>query len=516
MGKGKNNHREGGHSSTSKLVEDPILAMALARPLKSSRDGEANAASPISAEATVAVEVDTETSKDLSVSPTQVSERDKQNEYLYSSLGVRQNAVVKTGNAQCESSIVGEDRVMRKVTQRAMQKTYVSLFAGNRHPSNGSKLDFYNQDEGPIKLGEEDILGSNCPWERCLLGYFGGRFLGKQALSQLVALWKVHPSIQFHGSGWIIFQFSSMEDLSKVLENGQPNASGELRNKLQQACKMQNGSLAVGGLKKGIVQTTRRQAFTNTTAKAPYKTSTSNPNPSLAKGEEVRKKKDKEAQGKSGKSTSLAEFCADMGGIYHGDYGNKDQPTNIRGDCKEQIQRPAGSKQFQPSPKWSDHDNLEGRLGAARHSRDDKLGHSLPSHEDPFGTACAVPALRTKALKLAEAEISYCTQLAKAKFLRNSDKGTKIFHNMIKSRRAKSSISSITLDDGRRSTLNKQVNGAFVQYYIGLLGFKGDCTRLSRDIVCKGKSLDPDQATTLTHLVIEEEIKYAPLQHWRG
>ena len=52
------------------------------------------------------------------------------------------------------------------------------------------------------------------------MGYFGGRFPGKLALNQIIASWKVHPTIQFHGSGWIIFQFASIEDQTKVLENG--------------------------------------------------------------------------------------------------------------------------------------------------------------------------------------------------------------------------------------------------------------------------------------------------------
>ena len=42
----------------------------------------------------------------------------------------------------------------------------------------------------------------------------------KLALNQIVASWKMQPSIQFHGSGWIVFQFATIEDQTKVLENG--------------------------------------------------------------------------------------------------------------------------------------------------------------------------------------------------------------------------------------------------------------------------------------------------------
>ena len=116
---------------------------------------------------------------------------------------------------------------MGKPKQVVLKKPYASLFAKNRLPSNGSKLEYYNLDDGPIQLNEDDFQFSVFPWERCLVGYFGGRFPGKLALNQIVASWKVHSSIQFHGSGWIIFQFASTDDKAKVLQNGQANPYGQ-------------------------------------------------------------------------------------------------------------------------------------------------------------------------------------------------------------------------------------------------------------------------------------------------
>ncbi|GFZ13032.1 hypothetical protein Acr_23g0014170 [Actinidia rufa] len=120
-----------------------------------------------------------------------------------------------------------------------------------------------------------------------------------------------------------------------------------------------------------------------------------------------------------------------------------------------------------------------------------------------------VSDLRSKAIKLAEAEASYCSQLAKAKYLKNCDRGTKFFHGLIKSRRAKSSITSITLESRERSNSNSQVSEAFVRYYKGLLGTKGGCTCLNFDIVARGRRLDQDQVQNLTQQVTEEEIKMA-------
>ena len=252
MAKTKKKHKEG-LGPASSLEENPTLATlaaALARPGKSSRDGEPSAPPPISVKH---VEIEGRSidvmfrnespivsedagSEDDNEGPQNTNDlleqgpdgegSETQSEALgdedsFSSLDVRRNAQLKTGNAQCEPSAAGEDRTMGKATQGVMKKPFVSLFKNNRLPSNGSKLEFYNLDEGPIILGEEDIQSSNFPWERCLVGYFGGKFPGKQPLNQIVTSWKVLlPNIQFHGSGWIIFQFSSKEDQEKVMENG--------------------------------------------------------------------------------------------------------------------------------------------------------------------------------------------------------------------------------------------------------------------------------------------------------
>ncbi|GFZ04425.1 hypothetical protein Acr_16g0010490 [Actinidia rufa] len=125
------------------------------------------------------------------------------------------------------------------------------------------------------------------------------------------------------------------------------------------------------------------------------------------------------------------------------------------------------------------------------------------------GLSDKVTELQSRALKLAEAEASFCSQLAKAKYLKHCDRGTKFFHGIIKSRQAKTNISSITLESGARSTSNSQVSEAFVQFYKGLLGTKGACTELNRDMVSRGRLLDSSQAQTLTQPVSEEKIKKA-------
>ena len=132
-------------------------------------------------------------------------------------------------------------------------------------------------------------------------------------------------------------------------------------------------------------------------------------------------------------------------------------------------------------------------------------------HDNPEDTnlQITIPNLRTKAIRLAKAELSFCSQLAKAKYLKFSDKGTKFFHDLIKSNRNRNHIASITLVDGSRSTSNNQVSNAFVQYYKELLGTKQDCCKLDRNMVRKGKLLETEQASNLLRPVSDEEIKSA-------
>ncbi|GFZ03333.1 hypothetical protein Acr_15g0019410 [Actinidia rufa] len=114
---------------------------------------------------------------------------------------------------------------------------------------------------------------------------------------------------------------------------------------------------------------------------------------------------------------------------------------------------------------WVKHDNFQSLVRNSWGMRVDDLWQQkrnlqqvqLQLHDNPSDThlQLVIPELRAKAIKLAAAEMSYCSQLAKAKFLKNSDKGTKFFHNMIKSRHMKRSIPSITLEDGSRSTSNR-------------------------------------------------------------
>ncbi|GFY95994.1 hypothetical protein Acr_11g0003000 [Actinidia rufa] len=130
-------------------------------------------------------------------------------------------------------------------------------------------------------------------------------------------------------------------------------------------------------------------------------------------------------------------------------------------------------------------------------------------HDNPSDTTLQsiVPDLRKKAIKLAEAELSFCSQLAKAKYLKNSDKGTKFFHNMIKSNKAKNQIISLTKADGTVTTSAKQISSLFVDYYTNLLGKNSDCPRMENEMIATGPLVQEEQSLQLISPVLDEEIK---------
>ncbi|GFY84194.1 hypothetical protein Acr_03g0009680 [Actinidia rufa] len=81
------------------------------------------------------------------------------------------------GAGQGETPDSGAEKKSGEVTQQQQKKSYLSLFAKNRMPTTDSKLNFVKLDEGPkIIIQEEDIHGLNIPWEKSLVGYFGGKF----------------------------------------------------------------------------------------------------------------------------------------------------------------------------------------------------------------------------------------------------------------------------------------------------------------------------------------------------
>ncbi|XP_057515007.1 uncharacterized protein LOC130796657 [Actinidia eriantha] len=115
--------------------------------------------------------------------------------------------------------------------------------------------------------------------------------------------------------------------------------------------------------------------------------------------------------------------------------------------------------------------------------------------------------VKLSAFKLAEAERSFYSQLAKMKYLRYSDKDSKFFHDLIKSNMNKGQIVSITLSAGSRSTSQQEDNESFIKFYKNLLGSSSSCTPIDSHVLLDGMLLDEDQASALICAISNKEIK---------
>ncbi|GFZ12807.1 hypothetical protein Acr_23g0011920 [Actinidia rufa] len=147
----------------------------------------------------------------------------------------------------------------------------------------------------------------------------------------------------------------------------------------------------------------------------------------------------------------------------------------------------------------------------AQAAEDDLLEAQQLLHDNPRDDSLQskVVDLRGKACRLDEAEISFCSQLAKAKYLKNCDKGTKFFHDLIKNNRTRNQVVSLTKSDGVVTTSPQQVSSLFVEYYENLLGTRNNVLRLDSRVLTDGARVENEQALALTRPVLDEDIKVA-------
>lgn len=76
--------------------------------------------------------------------------------------------------------------------------------------------------DNKIVFKESDICDVKEMWGFCLLGFFGGRFPGKEATGKAIAKWPRFAQVAFHPKGWMIFRFTTEDDL-KQSANWVPN-----------------------------------------------------------------------------------------------------------------------------------------------------------------------------------------------------------------------------------------------------------------------------------------------------
>ncbi|GFS31461.1 hypothetical protein Acr_00g0017480 [Actinidia rufa] len=378
--------------------------------------------------------VDIEASENLSVDSKQISKGESLERYsedATQTLGDRQNAQMKSGKDQGLSSAVKRDDTKGKGNQVAMKKSFASLFAKNRLPSIRSKLEYINLDNGQIQLEKEDFMLSYCPGERCL-------------------------------------ELATLEEDSQMPEGGEHEQRIYYENlpkycphcrvvgHTKENCKNKTGSInkATGKNSATTEKVDPQQVLIQQewVIKQPN-LSKDNPSPVEPAHPEAPMES---VQGKMPEEPSFlnSSICRqkhdNFQSLVRNSWGMRVDGTAMYKLCRK-------LKALKEPLKSLNNLHFSHILARSLAVEEELQQAQLQLHDNPSDTQLqlVIPELRAKAIKLAEAKMSYCSQLAKAKFLKNSDKGTKFFHNMIKSRHMKRNISSITLEDGSSSTSNR-------------------------------------------------------------
>ncbi|KAL0316665.1 UNVERIFIED_CONTAM: hypothetical protein Sradi_5544700 [Sesamum radiatum] len=117
--------------------------------------------------------------------------------------------------------------------------------------------------------------------------------------------------------------------------------------------------------------------------------------------------------------------------------------------------------------------------------------------------------LRKKATFLAEAERHFYYQKAKIHFLKQGDRNTKFFYDMVKRNTARNSISAITKDDGSIITSALDIAQEFINFYTSLLGTEDQTRPVDDRVFHCWPSLTSEFVSDLCRAVTPTEIKAA-------
>ncbi|KAL0299932.1 UNVERIFIED_CONTAM: hypothetical protein Sangu_2461300 [Sesamum angustifolium] len=120
--------------------------------------------------------------------------------------------------------------------------------------------------------------------------------------------------------------------------------------------------------------------------------------------------------------------------------------------------------------------------------------------------------LRKKATFLAEAERHFYYQKAKIHLLKQGDRNTKFFHDMVKRNATRNSILAITKADSSIITSALDFAQEFVDFYTSLLGTEDLTLPIDDGIFHWGPSLTLELASNLCRAVTPAEVKTAVFQ----
>lgn len=89
------------------------------------------------------------------------------------------------------------------------ERSWARMVRENRFTEKGTPLEAVQKGSGEIRMVAEELEPVHNIWGYCAMGYFSGRFPGKEAVQKITQTWKVPSQFHFHASGWIIFRFEN-------------------------------------------------------------------------------------------------------------------------------------------------------------------------------------------------------------------------------------------------------------------------------------------------------------------
>lgn len=118
-------------------------------------------------------------------------------------------------------------------------------------------------------------------------------------------------------------------------------------------------------------------------------------------------------------------------------------------------------------------------------------------------------AIRLRAEKLLEAERLFLAQKAKCNFLKQGDKYTKFFHDLIKRNKQKNAILAIQDSFGNIISEEKAVVDAFIRQYEEFLGTRVNRSPFNLEVIHDGPKISVEQWPNLIADISIDEVQSA-------
>lgn len=114
---------------------------------------------------------------------------------------------------------------------------------------------------------------------------------------------------------------------------------------------------------------------------------------------------------------------------------------------------------------------------------------------------------KERAWNLSQAELAFCSQKAKCRYLANSDRNSRLFHQVVKRRVARNEIVSVITPSGSHTTSTQEVCSEFLNYYQQLLGVRSRVGLFQFDVMSSGRQITPQAGLELVGIPTDTNIK---------